>query len=102
MGEEYHGLNEANYDGIVEWEKSILHEGNRVKDNFYIVKSKIKLFSLVYQEFTCVQTFTWYTTVKIQILPSTEPTGMLVINPKLLGEGLFSYKKKIKVLHNHS
>ena len=41
-------LSEAGYDKIIEWARSILLEGNRLKENFYDVKSMIKPFSLGY------------------------------------------------------
>jgi len=31
-----HGLSEAGYDKIIEWARSILPEGNRLKENFYV------------------------------------------------------------------
>jgi hypothetical protein len=37
-----HGLSETDYDRIVEWARSILPEGNRLKENFYVVKSIMK------------------------------------------------------------
>jgi len=86
-----HGLSEASYDRIIEWMKSILPGGNMLKKNFYDDKSMMKPLDLVYQELTCVQTFVYYGTMKIQILPSVEYVGMLVINPKHLGKGLLSY-----------
>jgi hypothetical protein len=43
-----HGLSEAGYDKIIEWARSILPEGNRLKENFYVVKSMMKPLSLGY------------------------------------------------------
>jgi len=37
-----HGLSEDDYDIIVEWTKSILHEWNRLKMNVYAAKSMMK------------------------------------------------------------
>jgi len=45
-----HGLSEAGYDKIIEWVRSILPEGNRLKENFYAAKSMIKPLSLGYQK----------------------------------------------------
>ena len=56
-----HGLSEAGYDRIVEYVKNILLEGNRLKENFYVAKSMMKLLSL-----TCVQTSAYCTTFKMQ------------------------------------
>jgi len=41
-------LIEAGYDKIIEWVRSILLEGNRLKENFYDAKSIMKPFSLGY------------------------------------------------------
>jgi hypothetical protein len=43
-------LSEANYDKIIEWARSILPEGNRLKENFYAAKSMMKPFGLGYQK----------------------------------------------------
>jgi hypothetical protein len=45
-----HGLSEAGYDKIIEWARSILPEGNRLKENFYVVKSTMKPLGLGYQK----------------------------------------------------
>jgi hypothetical protein len=43
-----HGLSEARYDKIIEWERSILPEGNKLKENFYTAKSMMKPLGLGY------------------------------------------------------
>jgi len=43
-------LNEAGYNRIVEWARSILLEGNKLKENFYAVKSIMKPLNLRYQK----------------------------------------------------
>ena len=43
-----HGLSEAEYDKIIEWARSILPEGNRLKKNFYAAKSMMKPLGLGY------------------------------------------------------
>jgi len=40
------GLSEASYDKIIEWARSILPEGNKLKENFYAAKSMMKPLSL--------------------------------------------------------
>jgi len=45
-----HGLSEAEYDKIIEWARSILPKGNRLKENFYAVKSMMKPLGLGYQK----------------------------------------------------
>jgi hypothetical protein len=43
-------LSEARYDKIIEWARSILPEGNRLKENFYAAKSMMKPLGLGYQK----------------------------------------------------
>jgi hypothetical protein len=45
-----HGLSEAGYDKIIEWVRSILPKGNRLKENFYAAKSMMKPIDLGYQK----------------------------------------------------
>jgi hypothetical protein len=45
-----HKLSEASYDRIVKWARSILLEGNRLKENFCAAKSMIKPLGLRYQK----------------------------------------------------
>jgi len=45
-----HRLSKAGYDKIIEWARSILPEGNRLKENFYAAKSMMKPLSLGYQK----------------------------------------------------
>ena len=45
-----HGLSEAGYDKIIEWVRSILPEGNRLKESFYAMKSMMKPLGLGYQK----------------------------------------------------
>ena len=41
-----HRLSEADYNKIIEWVKTILHEENRPKENYYTAKSIMKLLDL--------------------------------------------------------
>jgi hypothetical protein len=45
-----HGLSEAGYNKIIEWARSILPEGNKLKENFYVAKSMIEPLGLGYQK----------------------------------------------------
>jgi hypothetical protein len=45
-----HELSEAGYDKFIEWTRSILPEGNRLKENFYAAKFIMKPLSLGYQK----------------------------------------------------
>jgi len=51
------GLNEVGYDKIIEWVRSILPEGNRLKENFYAVKSMMKPLGLGYQKINMCPNF---------------------------------------------
>jgi hypothetical protein len=52
-----HGLSEAGFDKIIEWARSILPEGNRLKENFYAAKSMMKPLGLVYQKIDMCHNF---------------------------------------------
>jgi len=41
-------LSEAGYEYIIEWARSILPEGNMLKENFYAAKSMMKPLGLGY------------------------------------------------------
>ena len=43
-----HGLSEASYDKIIEWARSILSKGNKLKENFYVAKFMMKPLDLGY------------------------------------------------------
>jgi len=45
-----HGLSKAGYDKIIEKARSILPEGNRLKENFYATKSMMKPLGLGYHK----------------------------------------------------
>jgi len=44
----HHELSEAGYDKIIEWTRRILHEGDRLKENFYTTKFMMKPLGLGY------------------------------------------------------
>ncbi|KAL9367393.1 hypothetical protein Peur_038592 [Populus x canadensis] len=48
---------EAGYDKIIEWARSILPEGNRLKENFYAAKSMMKPLGLGYQKINMCPNF---------------------------------------------
>jgi len=52
-----HELSEASYDKIIEWARSILPEGNRLKENFYAAKSMMKPLGLGYQKIDICHNF---------------------------------------------
>jgi hypothetical protein len=45
-----YGVTEAGYEKIIKWVRSILLEGNRLKENFYAAKSMMKSLGLGYQK----------------------------------------------------
>jgi hypothetical protein len=45
-----HRLSEAGYDKIIKWARSILLEGNWLKENLYVAKSMMKPLNLGYQK----------------------------------------------------
>jgi hypothetical protein len=52
-----HRLTEASYDRIVKWARSILLEGNMLKENIYAAKSMIKPLGLRYQKINMCPNF---------------------------------------------
>jgi hypothetical protein len=60
-----HGLSEAGYDKIIEWARSILPEGNRLKENLYAAKSMMKPLGLGYQNIDICPNFCMFTTLKM-------------------------------------
>ena len=55
-----HKLNETGYDRIVKWARSILPEGNMLKEKFYATKSMMKPFGLGYQKTDICPNFCMY------------------------------------------
>ena len=51
------GLSEVGYNKIIEWAKSILPEGNRLKENLYAAKSIMKPLGLGYQKIDMCHNF---------------------------------------------
>jgi hypothetical protein len=49
----------------MEWARSILPEGNRLKENFYAAKSMMKPLGLGYQKIDMCPNFSCYTTLKM-------------------------------------
>jgi hypothetical protein len=90
----HYSLSGADYDSIIERVKNMLLEGNRLKENFYAAKSIMKPLSLWYQKkLICVQTFTSYTTMDMQILSNAKPVSMLGTNLIVVEEGHLSHTK---------
>jgi len=61
-----HELSKIGYDRVIEWARNILLEVNRLKKNFYAVKSMMKTLGLEYQKkLTCIYTSTCCSILKI-------------------------------------
>ena len=57
----YYDISKASYDSIIEWAKSILPEGNRLKENFYVARFMMKPLGLEYQKIDiCLNFFMLY------------------------------------------
>jgi hypothetical protein len=89
-----HGLSEAGYDKIIEWARSILPEGNRLKENFYAAKSMMKPLGLRYQKIDICPNF-----CMLYYLENTEMTECMTCEhsrykPRTSrGKTLVAYKK---------
>jgi hypothetical protein len=89
-----HGLSEADYDKIIEWARSILPEGNRLKENFYAAKSMIKPLGLGYQKIDMCSNF-----YMLYYLENTELTECMTCGHSRYkprtgrGKTLVAYKK---------
>jgi len=91
----HYGLSDAGYDKIIEWTRSILSEGNKLKENFYVVKSMMKPFSLGYQKIDKCPNFCMMYYLKNVELTECKTYDILVINSKLAREGFLSHIKKL-------
>jgi len=89
-----HGLSEADYDKIIEWARSTLPEGNRLKENFYAAKSMIKPLGLGYQKIDMCPNF-----YMLYYLENTELTECMTCGHSRYkprtgrGKTLVAYKK---------
>jgi hypothetical protein len=52
-----HRLSKVGYNKIIEWARSILPEGNRLKENFYVAKFMMKPLGLGYQKIDVCSNF---------------------------------------------
>jgi len=88
-----HRLSEVGYDKIIEWARSILPEGNMLKENFYTAKSVMKPLGLEYQKIDMYPSFC------MLYLENAELTGCMTCGhshykPRTgRGKTLVAYKK---------
>jgi hypothetical protein len=89
-----HGLSETSYDKIMEWARSILPKGNKLKENFYVVKFMMKPLSLGYQKIDICPNF-----CMIYYLENAELTKCMTCGHSRykhrtgMGKNLVAYKK---------
>jgi hypothetical protein len=89
-----HGLSEAGYDKIIEWARSILPEGNRLKENFYAAKSMMKPLGLGYQKIDMYSNFCMLYYLENAELTKCMTWGHSRYKPRTgRGKTLVAYKK---------
>jgi hypothetical protein len=89
-----HGLSEAGYDKIIEWARSILPEGNRLKENFYAAKSMMKPLGLGYQKIDMYSNFCMLYYLENAELTECMTWGHSRYKPRTgRGKTLVAYKK---------
>jgi hypothetical protein len=89
-----HGLSEAGYDKIIEWARSILPEGNRLKENFYAAKSMMKPLGLGYQKIDICPNFCMLYYLKNTEMTKCMTCGHSRYKPRTgRGKTLVAYKK---------
>jgi hypothetical protein len=89
-----HGLSEAGYDKIIEWARSILPEGNRLKENLYAAKSMMKPLNLGYQKIDRCPNFCMLYYLENDELTECMTCGHSRYKPRTgRGKTLVAYKK---------
>jgi len=89
-----HGLSEVGYDKIIEWVRSILPEGNRLKENFYTTKSMMKPLGLGYQKIDMFLNFCMLYYLENAELTECMTCGHSRYKPRTdRGKTLVAYKK---------
>jgi len=89
-----HGLSETGYNKIIEWARSILPEGNRLKENFYAVKSMMKPLGLRYQKIDICPNFCMLYYLENAELTECMTCGHSHYKPRTgRGKTLVSYKQ---------
>jgi len=89
-----HGLSETGYDKIIEWTRSILPEGNRLKKNLYAMKSMMKPLSLGYQKINICPNFCMLYYLENAELTKCITCGHSCYKPRIgRGKTLVAYKK---------
>jgi hypothetical protein len=94
-------LSDASYDKIIERTRSILPEGNKLKENFYIAKSMMKPFGLGYQKIDMYPNFCMMYYLENVELTEYRTCDILITNSKVVGKGLLSHIKNLDTSQSH-
>jgi hypothetical protein len=81
--------------------RSILHQKNRLKENFYAAKSMIKPLSLGYQKIDICPNFCMMYYLENTELTECKTWGIPIINLELAGEGFLSHIKNLDTSQSH-
>jgi len=87
-------LSDVGYNKIIERTRSILPEGNKLKENFYVAKSMMKLVGLGYQKIDMYPNFCMMYYLENVELTEYRTCDILIINSKVVRKGLLSHIKK--------
>jgi len=88
-------LSDVGYNKIIERTRSILPEGNKLKENFYVAKSMMKLVGLGYQKIDMYPNFCMMYYLENVELTEYRTCDILIINSKVVRKGLLSHIKKL-------
>jgi len=89
-----HELSEDGYEKIIEWARSVLLEGNKLKENFYAAKSMMKPLGLGYQEIDICPNFCMLYYLENTELTECMTCGHSRYKPKTSrGKTIMTYKK---------
>jgi hypothetical protein len=79
-------LSDASYEKIIERTISILPEGNKLKENFYIAKFMMKPFGLGYQKIDMYPNFCMMYYLENVELTECRTCDILITNSKVVGK----------------
>jgi len=97
----HYELSDVGYDKIIKRTRSILPEGNRLKENFYIAKSMMKPFGLGYQKIDMYPNFCMMYYLENAELTECRTCDILITNSKVVGKGLLSHIKNLDTSQSH-
>jgi len=97
----HYELSDASYDKIIERTISILPEGNKLKENFYIAKFMMKPFGLGYQKIDMYPNFCMMYYLENVELTECRTCDILITNSKVVGKWLLSHIKNLDTSQSH-